>query len=444
MSAASTLDRLRRHPLAAHLEASSGAAPIHAVGGVVRDALLGRDSADLDLTVAERGERLARRLARASGGTPIVLGGDRFSSYRVVAGAFQADIWDREGKSLRSDLARRDLTINSVACALDAANADDGLEDPFGGVEDLAARTLRATKPDCFARDPLRVLRLARFRLLLEGFEIEPRTASAARAAAPGLPRVASERIRDEMQRVLESSSTASAFETLQRLAVLEALVPATAHEAVARDLLERSRRLDRTLAALDASAPSSAARPRAPWDGPDRRDAALALLAAAAADDAKAGAVELETRGVATRRTLAAALGLRDEILPETENERRLFLDRHRHRWRLALAVSAALTQRADREVTAAAARLDRTAHSTPGLLDGLPPLLDGHQAARILGIGPGPELGRALEALGRARAVGRVASRTEAEDFLRKRRSWAARGPGEAATSTKPEDAG
>lgn len=74
--------------------------------------------------------------------------------------------------TLEDDLARRDLTINSMAL-----NSDGELSDPFGGLQDLAARVLRHTSP-AFAEDPLRVLRLARFagRYEPQGFRVHPTT----------------------------------------------------------------------------------------------------------------------------------------------------------------------------------------------------------------------------------------------------------------------------
>jgi tRNA nucleotidyltransferase (CCA-adding enzyme) len=72
--------------------------------------------------------------------------------------------------TLADDLARRDLTINAIARA-----ADGSLIDPYGGVDDLAARVLRHVGP-AFTEDPVRVLRLARFAARLVDFSVAPET----------------------------------------------------------------------------------------------------------------------------------------------------------------------------------------------------------------------------------------------------------------------------
>ena len=105
------------------------------------------------------------------------------------------DLWDRERTTLHEDLARRDFTVN--AFALDARSGE--LADPFGGLADLERRLLRATTPESFTGDPLRVLRLPRLLLRLPGFAADPETLMLARASAPGLARVAAERVRDEL-----------------------------------------------------------------------------------------------------------------------------------------------------------------------------------------------------------------------------------------------------
>ncbi len=421
-------DRILRHPLATATVEAAGGLARHAVGGTVRDALLGFETRDLDISVAESGEALAKSIARAVAGTAIALGGDRFSSYRVVAGAHHVDIWDRRGGSLRADLARRDLTINSIAC--DLAGGD--LDDPFGGRSDLGSRILRATRLDCFERDPLRVLRLARFHHTLANFEIDLDTVAAARTACPNLSEVAVERIRDELGQILSVPPTSRAFGSLEGLGALTVVFP----EAQPQTLLAQAERLDRASGTAE---------------GKDRLLAALALLIASDAkapqnqasveDRAASLASDFERRGLATRETSRRAARLATARLPENDDQRRFFLAAHGDRWPMAVAVATARDATPLDRTEAILAALERLAEIHPELLLLTTPLLDGHETAGILGVAPGPEVGEALRALVRQQILGRIHSPDEARDYLRKRVEKT--GEYSAATWSAPADA-
>ncbi|HSL83762.1 MAG TPA: hypothetical protein VLF66_13385, partial [Thermoanaerobaculia bacterium] len=207
---------LLQHPAVQALVRAAAAEGVeaHLVGGVLRDRLLGLPSRDLDGAVSDRGAVVGRRMAEALDARLVHLGGKDWGAYRLVgrpapaagpsrvdgtgddhAAPWVLDLWDREGGALGPDLARRDFTVNSIALALPAGE----LLDPHGGVADLQHRLLRATTPESFTGDPLRVLRLPRLLVQLPGFGPEPATLALAREAAPGLVAVASERVRDEL-----------------------------------------------------------------------------------------------------------------------------------------------------------------------------------------------------------------------------------------------------
>lgn len=420
--------RILEHPLADRLVDQLRGVACHAVGGTVRDALLGVSTRDLDVSVSEEGERIARDLGQASAGRMIKLGGDRFASYRIVASEFQADIWDRLGGSLRADLERRDLTINSIA--VDFASAD-ALEDPFGGRADLEAGLLRATRLDCFERDPLRVLRLARFRVQLAGFSIGAETASAARAARAGLTSVAKERVRDELRLILSRARAARGFHALDELGLLPVLFPSLAGRT--EGLIERAAGLDEALSALGRR-PSLAK-----WDELDRWQAAVGLLAGSGSSDPSEAAGELERTGHVTRGDARAAGRLCEARIPGDDDARRLFLADQGERWGLALALAAARAGLSVAQVDELAGRIEHTLDDSPDLRTAPAPLVDGTSTARILGVEPGPEVGRALRALIEAQILGRIRTRAEAEEFLR-RRAGAASDP----TSKSPSSAG
>jgi poly(A) polymerase len=222
------------------------------VGGAVRDQLLGAPpSTDLDLVVAGEVAPAARALARAAGATAFSLS-DEFGAWRVVAraGGWQADLNPLRGESLEADLRLRDFTINAIAQPLDGG----ALIDPLGGAADLAARRLRLAAPDAVAADPLRALRLVRLVCELD-LTADRQARQAARAAAPGLALIASERIYTEVRRVITSERVGAGVRLALELGLCAVVLP----ELEALRGVEQSRYhhldvLDHTLAVLDCA----------------------------------------------------------------------------------------------------------------------------------------------------------------------------------------------
>ncbi len=171
--------------LAAVRERAEGE-PIYLVGGAVRDLLLGRGRADLDLVVEGNAAGLAARLGSE------VVEHDRFATAKVRLDEHEVDIAtartetyaspgalpDVEPASLLDDLARRDFTINAMAVPIDG---EPRLIDPHGGREDLAEGLLRVLHPDSFVDDPTRALRGARYAARFD-FELAPVTAELVKA----------------------------------------------------------------------------------------------------------------------------------------------------------------------------------------------------------------------------------------------------------------------
>ncbi len=121
------------------------------VGGTVRDRVLGRETADFDVATAGSAGDVARELGRAAGGFAFELS-EAFGAWRIVAHdrTWQVDVLPLNGATIEEDLGRRDLTINAIAAPLGSV----GYVDPFGGLDDLAARRLRSVSPVAFERDP--------------------------------------------------------------------------------------------------------------------------------------------------------------------------------------------------------------------------------------------------------------------------------------------------
>ena len=192
------------------------------VGGAVRDRLLHRDTGDFDVAMPGPVRDAAKALGRAAGGYAFELS-EAFGAWRVVAHdhAWQLDLLPLDGDTIEEDLSRRDLTINAIAAPL----RGDGYIDPFGGRDDLRARRLRRVRDDAFERDPLRTMRLARLACELE-FDVEGRTQSLARASAPRLAGVASERVFIELRRVMAADGVLDGVRWMDALGVIDAVLP--------------------------------------------------------------------------------------------------------------------------------------------------------------------------------------------------------------------------
>lgn len=179
------------------------------VGGAVRDALLGLEPGDWDVTTGAPPGAVLELFAPNALPTglqhgTVTVGGGR--GVEVTTFRRDGEYLDNRHpdhveftRSLTEDLSRRDLTVNAIA-----VNLRGELADPFGGREDLERRVLRAVgQPEKrFREDALRILRALRFSARL-GFVIEPDTAAAIRRCAPLLENIAPERIRTELTGML-------------------------------------------------------------------------------------------------------------------------------------------------------------------------------------------------------------------------------------------------
>ena len=265
------------------------------VGGAVRDAILKRAGADVDIAVPSGAITLARRSAERLGGTCVVLDAQRGAARVVADGGLTLDVTDFRAPTLDGDLAARDFTVDALAVALTPllARGRAPIVDPTGGLEDLKARRLRPADPRVLQEDALRALRAIRLEATL-GLRLTPAAARAVKAAARGLARIAAERVRDELLIIMALPDTARALRRADALGVLGAVLPevepmrATKQPLPHRfDVLEHSLRAvggcDRLLARLSALAPYGeelAVHLAEPLGGGARRDTALKLAA--------------------------------------------------------------------------------------------------------------------------------------------------------------------
>jgi poly(A) polymerase len=192
------------------------------VGGAVRDGLLGRATADLDVVVEGDVGGAARAVARAARG-PVFELSDEFGSWRAMAPdrAWQVDLSPLRGGSLEADLALRDFTVNAIAEPLDGGERVD----PHGGADDLAAGRLRAVGARSFADDPLRVVRLVRLAAEL-GLDPDRATTALARTSAPAAAAVAQERVFAELKRILAGDAVIASLARMDDLGLTAAILP--------------------------------------------------------------------------------------------------------------------------------------------------------------------------------------------------------------------------
>ena len=222
----------------------------YAVGGCVRDSLLGLDPHDWDLCTSARPEQVMALFGEEKciptglqhGTVTVKQGGRRYETTTFRTEGAYSDGRHPDAvcfvPEVREDLARRDFTINAMAYS-----AEEGLIDPFGGRDDLAAHLVRAVgEPERrFEEDALRILRLYRFAARF-GFAIDPATGVAARALGPHLDCVSAERIQEELLKLLAAPRPGSYLEP----AVLAVILPELEPEKQPERFAELCRTIDR------------------------------------------------------------------------------------------------------------------------------------------------------------------------------------------------------
>lgn len=197
------------------------------VGGSLRDALLVRPTADLDLAARGGAITLARALAGRLGGHFVELDAERgIARVALEEGPVRTvDVATLRG-DIVADLGRRDFTIDALAVRLADTLSDEAeVLDPHGGLGDLASGTVRLVSEEALREDPLRLLRAVRLAVQLD-FAIAPETEEAVRRHAALVLQAAAERRRDELVHCFATDRAAVALRSLDRLGLLDELLP--------------------------------------------------------------------------------------------------------------------------------------------------------------------------------------------------------------------------
>jgi len=193
-------------------------------GGFVRDALVGRATADIDIVVAGKAMELAHEVARSLEGRYVSL--DEVNEIaRVVLPQLCLDFSSMRG-SIEEDLALRDFTIDAMAIDLkETENPSATIIDPTGGQRDLEVGVVRAISEEAFLSDPARLLRGLRLAAEL-GFSLDGQTKTQIERHHQLITRVAAERVRDELCRLIAPPKAAEWLRLLEELGLLFQIIP--------------------------------------------------------------------------------------------------------------------------------------------------------------------------------------------------------------------------
>ncbi|WP_338671495.1 CCA tRNA nucleotidyltransferase [Streptomyces sp. SCSIO 30461] len=415
------------------------------VGGSVRDALLGRLGNDLDFTTDARpGDvlRIVRPWADSVWDVGIAFGtvgcqksapvGDAVQDFQIEITTYRSEAYDRTsrkpevsyGESIEEDLVRRDFTVNAMALALPEME----FIDPHGGRADLAARVLRTpgTPEESFSDDPLRMLRAARFAAQLD-FEVAPEVIGAMNDMADRIEIVSAERIRDELNKLVVSRHPRKGLALLVETGLAGHFLPELPALRLESDEHHRHKDVyEHSLTVLDQAIDLE-------QGGPDLVLRLSALLhdigkprTRRFESDGRVSFHHHEVVGAKMVKKRLTALKYSNDMVKDISRLVELHLRFHGYgdgEWtdsavrryvrdagplleRLHKLTRSDCTTRNKRKASALSRAYDGLEERIAELkeqeeLDSIRPDLDGNQIMEILGVGPGPVIGKAYQAL-------------------------------------------
>jgi len=439
---------------------------LYLVGGPVRDLLLGRPSYDLDFTTDARPDRVLKIVSEwgdAVWDVGIAFGtvGVTKRGVQLEITTFRADSYDRVsrnpevtfGESIEADLLRRDFSVNAMAIELPSKT----FIDPHNGLQALRDKILDtpATPQESFADDPLRMLRAARFAAQL-GFTAAPRVVDAMASMAPEIDRITAERVQAELSKLLLTDDPRPGLELLVGTGLADRVIPEVPGMRLAID--EHHQHKDVYQHSLTVLAQAiELEKTHEPTSEPDLVLRLAALLhdvgKPATREFQPGGGVSFhhhEVVGARMTRKRLKALKYSKEIIEDVSQLVFLHLRFHgygRGEWtdsavrryvtdagdlltRLHKLVRADCTTRNKRRAAALQATYDDLEARIGRLkeqedLDNVRPDLNGEQIMELLGLKPGPDVGKAWKYLKELRLDRGPLEHDEAVAELKK---WAA----------------
>ena len=424
---------------------------IYLVGGSVRDALLDRRAGDMDFATDARPDRLKALLRDWA--DHLYLMGERFGTVgalrqgtRYEITTFRAEAYASDsrqpvvtfGDSIAADLERRDFTVNAMALKL--GEGVPTLVDPFHGLVDLAAKTLRTPIGPAvsFSDDPLRMVRLFRFMSEL-GFHPNPEEVEAVADMKERLDIVSAERIRDEFSKLVLGEWASPALSLMIESGLAAGFIPEVPALAMTEDPDHRHKDvLAHSLAVMAKTEPDLVLRLAALFHDVGKPDTRRF-------DGPKVTFHHHEVVGAAMTRKRLRQLRYPKATVDQVAEL--VFLHMRAHTFKMGWTDSAVrryvrdagellpklnqlarcdVTTRSDRRARRIQRRLDELEERIEQLraqeeIDSLRPPIDGHDVMAYLGIGPGPMVGSVLRVLLTKRIDDGPYERSEAFSLVR-----------------------
>ncbi len=397
-------------------------ADAYLVGGSVRDRLLHRQSAylDLDFVLPQNAVKTASAIARSCDAGFVVLDQARQIA-RVVFEQTTVDFAQQQGNSLEADLRRRDFTVNAIAYHPHSQT----LIDPLNGKADIATKTIRMVSYENLAADPLRLMRAYRQAAQL-GFSLSPSTQAAIGQLAPQLAAVSIERVRQELDALLSVPAGTDQLAPILKNRLLQFGLPHFNTSSI-----EQVAAIDRAIEQLKKDLPAYAERLRG-WLKPVPAGfyrswiKATKLSRLIAPDNV---AAEAELAALKYSRTEAQVALSLIQLQPDIQAMCRGPLSRSQQFFLFKaagenfLAVSLlGLAQGVSMMVLQPMIQRfldpeDKVAHPQV--------LMTGRTLIKRLGMKPGPEMGHLLKEVELAQARGEIGSREEAIAWLKQRKN-------------------
>ena len=410
------------------------------VGGPVRDVFLGQQPGDLDLTTDATPEQvlaMTKRWADKTWTVGIAFGtvGLRKGNSVFEITTYRSEQYGRTsrkpdvqyGRSLEEDLSRRDFTINAMAARLPGYE----IADPFGGFDALREKVLRTPGPpeQSFGDDPLRILRAARFAAKL-GFTVAPEVRAAMTEQARRLEIVSAERITSELTKLMLTPDPALGIDVLVQTGVADEVLPEVSRLRMEAD--EHHRHKDVYQHSLTVLRQAIELEPLHRLEG-DLTVRLAALLhdigkpkTRSLLPDGRVAFHHHEVKGATMTKRRLTALRFPNDVVRDVSKLVELHLRFHGYgegEWtdsavrryvrdagpllsRLHVLTRADCTTRNRAKAARLAAAYDSLEQRIAELseqeeLARIRPELDGNEIMRILGIGPGPAVGRAYDFL-------------------------------------------
>jgi poly(A) polymerase len=401
------------------------------VGGGLRDALMGRELSDFDFALSGAEEELPRTFAAKIEGSFFWLDKRRLQSRVVIKHEGKTATFDfapMRGRDITEDLALRDFTINALALPL--LPEGSSILDPFAGIPDIRQGIIRVCSGLSFESDPLRLLRALRFEAVF-GFTIEPGTWLEIRGKAPLLQNVASERVRDELFRILASSNAGVSLGRLHESGLLAEMLPSSllSSQAIAKRI-NRVSDVELILQGFDRFFPGNDKKLLGYLSGELQSGVKLSSLVKLAAFVGRCGDGTVFVTELAGRLKLGCkARKVLEILVRDTEP--------------VIASPGLSLTKRAlyrffkDIEPAGSAVLIAAFARKLLPLEicqtmfhyyfdeyedERVETLLSGEEIMGILGTGPGRAVGEAMKRLRHAERVGLVSSKAEAREYIGK----------------------